>query len=171
MAAKGSSRNNFWSSAGKVAGLFVGLALIVLLTAAGVLLYCWRRHRQNTVAPSAADDIITPRSRSMSELGLIGSNRTIMGERVLPRLATGGAMGGSTASRTSHSPHSPSGDTRRFSQATRIVDQRLEPGALWNANFDNNSRVSLRSLQDDQDYSRRVLRVSVLHGIILYDAR
>ena len=97
----------------------------------------------------------------MSELGLIGSSRTIMGEKVLPRLATGGHMDG-TASKSSHSPHSPSGDTRRFSSATRIVDQRLDPGALWNANLDNNSRVSLRSLQDDQDYSRRVLRVSHL---------
>lgn len=94
----------------------------------------------------------------MSELGLIGSNRTtLIGGRNLPGLDTGAATRG-TKSRSSNSPHSPT-DVRRFSQA-RIVDQRLDPGALWNAPFDNQSRVSIRSLQDDQDYSRRVLRLA-----------
>ena len=76
-----------------------------------------------------------------------------MGEKALTPLSTG-PWGG--ASRSSRSPISPE---RRHSQA-RIVDQRLDPGVLWNPDIDNGSRASMRSLQDDQDYSRRVLRVS-----------
>lgn len=42
----------------------------------------------------------------------------------------------------------------------RITDQRLDPGQVWmRYENDNVSRMSVRSLRDDQDYSRRVLRV------------
>ena len=41
----------------------------------------------------------------------------------------------------------------------RLVDQRLDPGTLWNVENDASSRASVRSLRDDRDYSRRVLKV------------
>ena len=58
------------------------------------------------------------------------------------------------------SEKSPADTLERRSSYPRIVDQRLEPTALWNPIHDNGSHVSVRSFRDDQDYSRRMLRVS-----------
>ena len=150
--------SNFFSNAGKVAGLFVGLAALIILAAAAMLFYCWRRryHDPAMLAAGSADGTSPPRTRdrSMSQLGLIGGDSAVMGERTLSRLSTG-TWGGVAAS--GDSPTSPD---RRSSNA-RIVDQRLDPATLWNPIHQNSSRVSLRSLQDDRDYSRRVLRVSI----------
>ena len=54
-------------------------------------------------------------------------------------------------------------DRRRSSNPMRIVDQRLNPTALWNPLHDNGSHASIGSFRDDQDYSRRMLRVSIGH--------
>ncbi|KAI9852592.1 MAG: hypothetical protein M1838_000246 [Thelocarpon superellum] len=148
--------STFFNSAGKVAGLFVGLAVIILLTAAGILLWCWRRRHPALFAPGSHTTGGSPprtRSRSMSELGLISDDKDTLGSKSLPRLSTG-MWGGAGVS--GDSPTSPD---RRSSNA-RIVDQRLDPGTLWNPIHDNSSRVSVRSLQDDRDYSRRVLRLA-----------
>ena len=51
-------------------------------------------------------------------------------------------------------------DRRRSSNPMRIVDQRLNPTAVWNPLHDNGSHASIGSFRDDQDYSRRMLRVS-----------
>jgi len=42
-----------------------------------------------------------------------------------------------------------------------VIDQRLEPDVLHSTRMesDSASRLSVRSLRDDTDYSRRVLRV------------
>jgi cell wall integrity and stress response component len=95
------------------------------------------------------------RSRSISELGLVDG--AAQGEKqTLPRITTGmwNMSGGSGGSPTGLSP------TNKRNSAARIVDQRLDPGAVWSPEHDNSSRISVRSLQDDRDYSRRVLRVS-----------
>jgi cell wall integrity and stress response component len=150
----------FFSDAGKVAGLFVGLAMIILLVAAGAIFFCWRRrHRNDKMLPPMADTNgstpIRSRSRSMSELGLMDG--VSQGEKqTLPHITTGmwNMSGGSGGSPTGLSP------TNKRNSAARIVDQRLDPGAVWSPEHDNSSRISVRSLQDDRDYSRRVLRVS-----------
>lgn len=88
----------------------------------------------------------------MSQLGLVNDDKA----KGVPRISAGmwpaaDAPGDSAAS--------PERD-RRGSRA-KVVDQRLDPSALWNPLNDNSSRVSVRSLQDDRDYSRRVLKVSI----------
>jgi len=163
MTSQQGENNGFFSSAGRVVGLFVGLALIILLVAAGALFLCWRRRRwdDQMLPPMAETGGSTPlphsRSRSISELGLMESGTP--GEKgILPRIATGmwDMSGGSGGSPTG----SPS---NKRNSAARIVDQRLDPGAVWSPEHDNSSRISVRSLRDDRDYSRRVLRVSLLH--------
>lgn len=154
-------KTSIWSNAGKVAGLFVGLALLILLVAAGVVYCLWRRRRARQAAVASDytfNHSTPPRSRPISELGLINDSRTIMGERVIPGNST------TALSQTPIAGYSPTESLRRNSQG-RIIDQRLNPGLLWNPTIDNSSRISVRSLQDDQDYSRRVLRVSHPHGV------
>jgi len=46
-------------------------------------------------------------------------------------------------------------------EAERVTDQRLDPARIWmRFDNDNSSRMSLRSLQDNHDYSRRVLKLT-----------
>ncbi|KAI9825097.1 MAG: hypothetical protein M1832_001417 [Thelocarpon impressellum] len=150
--------NNLFSNAGKVAGLFVGLALIIVLSAALILFCCWRRRqRRSGMVPGGRtgdSNQSGTRSRSISELGLIRDDTTVMGEKSMSRLSTGTWAG---IGPSHDGPTSP--EDRRNSNA-RIVDQRLDPGTLWNATHANSSRISVRSLQDDRDYSRRVLRLA-----------
>ncbi|KAI9676185.1 MAG: hypothetical protein M1817_000930 [Caeruleum heppii] len=151
----------FFANAGKVAGLFVGLAAIILLIAAAILFSCWRRRvRQSTMLTggSNGDGSMQSRirSRSTSQLGLINDDRTVMGEKGFSRHSTGTSNWPVTTAPVGDGPASPD---RRSSNA-RIVDQRLDPGTLWNPIHENSSRVSVRSLQDDRDYSRRVLRLA-----------
>ncbi|KAI9885177.1 MAG: hypothetical protein M1823_003016 [Watsoniomyces obsoletus] len=150
--------NGFWSSAGKVAGLFVGLALLVLTVAGAFLFVWWRRQRRRQSmmgAMQASSGRPTPLGqRSLSEFGLLSDHRTPMGEKGLTPLSTGTwARGGGAG----HSPTSPL--DRRNSQG-RIVDQRLDPAVLWSPDLETSSRASLRSFRDDQDYSRRVLKLA-----------
>lgn len=90
------------------------------------------------------------RSRSMSTLGLIGekgfhlvTNTPTSG---LPNMAGLNGIGNTV---------------ERAPDGTKLVDQRLDPNQLY-LRYDpdtGSSRMSVRSLRDDADYSRRVLRV------------
>lgn len=75
----------------------------------------------------------------------------------------GRTFGGFFASEKNGEPSGPPyGSTVRTSgNGVIAVDQRLEPDVLRHSRMesDNVSRMSIRSLRDDTDYSRRVLRV------------
>ena len=86
----------------------------------------------------------------MSQMGLLGSQKGRNGD--LPKLETSWGPGNGAEK-------SPADTLDRRSSYPRIVDQRLEPAAVWNPLHDNGSHVSIRSFRDDQDYSRRMLRV------------
>ena len=86
-------------------------------------------------------------------MGLIGGVQRLA---TVPSIQTSGWGPGNS---TDKSPADTLNADRRSSYP-RVVDQRLEPTALWNPLHDNGSHVSVRSFRDDQDYSRRMLRVS-----------
>lgn len=139
---------NFWSQTGKVVGLFVGLALLIILSM--LAFFLWHRRRQRPQSGSGAANArasypTPPPSRSLSEFGLLHENRTTLVEKDM----------------TDHwdQPMATTTADKRSSRA-RIVDQRLDPRAIWSSEFDNMSRSSIPSLQDDRDYSRRVLRLA-----------
>ena len=94
----------------------------------------------------------------MSESGLLTEHQTGVGGT-----PTGGSWGRSGGG--GYTPTSPL--DRRGSQG-RIVDQRLDPAMILHSNLDDSSRVSVRSLQDDRDYSRPVLRVSH-SSVVIYN--
>lgn len=84
-------------------------------------------------------------------MGLLGSTRE---RNNLPEIQTSGWGPGNGTDK------SPADTLDKRSSYPRMVDQRLEPTALWNPLHDNGSHVSIRSFKDDQDYSRRMLRVA-----------
>jgi hypothetical protein len=143
----------FFSQTGKVVGLFVGLALLIIAIVAGLLYFCYRRNLQKaamytrgtdspgsgTIPAGGAGILGRSRSRSLSTLGLV----TEKGGAAVNTSPTAAAVGVATP------------------VVGTIVDQRLDPGQLF-LRFENevdSSRMSVRSLRDDADYSRRVLRV------------
>lgn len=89
-------------------------------------------------------------------MGLLAGGRGPLGEKILAPIQTGGWGTGIS----NKSPETSSPLDKRGSYPL-VVDQRLDPGTLWSPHHDNDSRISVRSLQDDQDYSRRMLRVSL----------
>ncbi|KAI5811284.1 hypothetical protein DFH27DRAFT_19816 [Peziza echinospora] len=147
----------FFSNTGRVAGVFTVIAILVI---ALVLATIWFIRRQRSKGAPLGADSPTPdsfggvmiagthdkrRSRSMSTLGLVtpfsGSDKPP------PIVTTNSASSGSQA----QSAITPD----------RVTDQRLDPGQVWmRFENDNASRMSVRSLRDDQDYSRRVLRLA-----------
>jgi cell wall integrity and stress response component len=144
-----SKGENFFDNAGRAAGLIVGIILGLCLIGAAVLFYRRRRNRNRAAlyddslaggAVAAAGGFGRTRTRSMSTLGLVGEK----------------GQQSPTANGASQVTTGP--DTA--GEAT-IYDQRLDPSSLF-MRFDHqtgSSRMSVRSLRDDTDYSRRVLRV------------
>ena len=159
VAADKNSNDNagFFSNPGKVAGTFVAIAIIILLIVAALVFFLWRRkrrHEQQEPIPSTAGSGTPQRRPSrLSQMGLLGgaSQRE---KNSVPIIQTTGWGPGNGADK------SPADTLDRRSSYPRVVDQRLEPTALWNPLYDNGSHVSVRSFRDDQDYSRRMLRVS-----------
>ncbi|KAI9719626.1 MAG: hypothetical protein M1812_003397 [Candelaria pacifica] len=144
------------STPGQVAGLAVGLGIAALGIIGGIAFLLLRRHHRKVAARNQAlhaGDDATPRvrSRSMSESGLLGE-----AGRTLPRIQTGMSTR-RLGSANTNSPEETYSSHRLSSP--RIVDQRLDPVSLW-TQHDNSSRASVKSLQDNQDYSRRMLKVS-----------
>lgn len=157
-----SGDGNFFDNAGRVAGVFTVLALLSIALIFAVFWYL--RCRRQRGAPLGADSP-TPesfgggiligsagqekrRSRSMSTVGLTAPCAPDR-PQLPPQIVTtnSGSSGGSGV----------------ISAVTpdRITDQRLDPGQVWmRFENDNVSRMSVRSLRDDQDYSRRVLRLA-----------
>ncbi|KAI4267090.1 MAG: hypothetical protein LQ337_008522 [Flavoplaca oasis] len=151
--------DGFMSHPGKVAGLFVGVALIICLSAAALIWFFIRRKRKaeaETIASMGGGETPQRRQSKMSTIGLLGGTRRSNNRKSVPRIQTSGWGPGNS---TEKSPTETPIDYRRTSYP-RVVDQRLEPAALWNPLQDNGSHVSIQSFRDDQDYSRRMLRVS-----------
>ena len=154
------ANGGFFSNSGKVAGTFVTVALVLALIAAALIWFLLRRRRraqeQAAIIPSTAGNNTPQRHPSrLSQTGLLGGATR---DRSVPTIQTSGWGPGNSAEK---SPADTLTGTRRNSYPP-VVDQRLEPTALWNPLHDNGSHVSVRSFRDDQDYSRRMLRVSSL---------
>ncbi|KAK6336145.1 hypothetical protein TWF696_001711 [Orbilia brochopaga] len=146
------SGHTFFSDAGRVAGVFVGLAAAVILLVGLVFIVRKRKlDRRKSVGSS-----------NNPEMGMSGAGSPNLGTGSSspsgrPRsTSTLGLVGG-----YSNNDKAPVITTGGFTETDRITDQRLDPNQIWmRFDNDNGSRVSLRSLQDNQDYSRRVLKLT-----------
>lgn len=133
-----SLHGEFISNPGKVAGSFVGVALIICLLAAAFIwsFICRKRNAK-------ADNIASTAGRGTAQQRPSNICKSV------PTIQTR-----SWGQGIEKSPTDKPTDYRRTIYP-RLVDQRLEPAALWNPLQDNGSYVSIR---DEQDYSRRILR-------------
>lgn len=157
-----SSGDSFFSQPGRVAGVFVGVALLVIAIVGALMVFCYRRNKQRNSMHGGPEAAVIPaggagvmagrrRSRSLSTLGL-------MGEKGFHSVDTAPSTG----------PPNMAGlngvgtAAARGPDGTKLVDQRLDPSQLY-LRYDpdtGSSRMSVRSLRDDADYSRRVLRLA-----------
>jgi cell wall integrity and stress response component len=145
----GSVTSSFWDSTGKVAGVFVVVGVIVFLLGIAILCMCRTRKRrkdeeksEQLPRPIRQISAGQPVSRSASLLQLLGRReKSRHDDRPMP--ATDGNRD------ISRSP---------TNLPIPAVDQRLDPQSMMMIRFeDNDSRVSFR---DEDDYSRRVWRVT-----------
>jgi len=157
--AQKTNNGGFFSNSGKVAGVFFVVALAILALAGFLIWFCFRRRKHTdaiAVASVAGGDTPQRRPSRLSQIGLLGGSARRKTEKSVPGIQTSGWGPGNNAEK---SPTDTTPVDHRSSYP-RVVDQRLDPVALWNPLHDNGSHISIRSLQDNQDYSRRMLRVS-----------
>jgi len=150
----------FFSNAGKVAGVFVAVALIIM---ALFLLIVWctccrGRNRDNINDETVVGDgSISRRTSRLSQLGFAVKRRS--GDWRNPsRNSTSGLTSPGMEEKSPSDTIVPV--SRRVSGPMRVVDQRLDPNSLWNGEHSNGSHASIHSFRDDRDYTRRVLQVA-----------
>jgi len=152
--------SSFSSNPGRIAGVVVGVILAVLLIVGALLFYRHRRKKQGMAALYGAD---SPTSGGISA----GGAGVIGGRRRSQSFSTLGLVGEKSPASTNASPGGTQNiagviPTTAGGEGAAVYDQRLDPGQLF-MRFDHktgSSRMSVRSLQDDTDYSRRVLRLA-----------
>jgi len=138
----------------------VGVILAVLLIVGALLFYRHRQKKQGLAALYGSD---SPPSGGIPAggAGIIG------GRRRSQSFSTLGLVGEKSPTSTNTSPEGTQNIATIIPAAARgegaaVYDQRLDPGQLF-MRFDHltgSSRMSVRSLRDDTDYSRRVLRLA-----------
>ncbi|KAG0135963.1 hypothetical protein HOY82DRAFT_479607 [Tuber indicum] len=149
-----SPNGNFFSKPAQVAGLFVGLALGIILVVAALLFFCYRRNNQraafhNVDSGSAAMTDVAGRgmfggrrrSRSMSTLGLIGEKGGTAVNNTTPT---------STANNFSGLPAAEAGKSTTTAQPDRLIDQRLDPNQIY-LRYDPDTGSSRMSLANPDD--------------------
>ncbi|MCJ1403506.1 hypothetical protein MMC11_006729 [Xylographa trunciseda] len=150
----------FFSNAGKVAGVFVAVALIIMaLFVLVVWCTCCRGRNRNNINDETVvgDGSVSRRASKMSQLGFAVKRRS--GDwKNLSRNSTSGLTSPGVDEKSPADTMVPV--SRRVSGPMRVVDQRLDPNSLWNGEHSNGSHASINSFRDDRDYTRRVLQVA-----------
>ncbi|KAI0159627.1 hypothetical protein GGR57DRAFT_432795 [Xylariaceae sp. FL1272] len=122
-------------SGGAAAGVAIGVLAIVGLIASIIVFFCIRKRKQRQEEELASN----PASHRGSSAGMMGTPTTGMAS----------VWDGENAS------------TGRRSSRLMPHDPRMDPYAMnIYTRFENKSRESINTLQDNQDYSRKVLRTT-----------
>ena len=140
------SPRSFWNSAGKVAGVFVSVGLVLLLLLLG-LLWKWRK-RKTDEDVEESDKSPQRMARQMSGSQTVSRSTSLLQLLGRRERAPGDDDMSPSSNRLSRSP---------TDMVIPVVDQRLDPQSMMIRFDDNDSRTSFR---DEEDYSRRVWRVT-----------
>lgn len=139
-------QSSFWDSTGKVVAVFVAIGALIIAMVIALVWFCSRKKRRRDEetrqgSPGALTGAVTADkdiSRSTSLLQLLGRRETLRTEKP-----------GFTY--RNYEENKPS-ETR-----VPMVDQRLDPQSMMIRFEDNTSHTSFR---DEEDYSRRIWRVT-----------
>jgi len=136
---------SFWNSAGKVAGVFIAVGVVLLIVVLGLLWKC--RKRDSSKDLEKPEVLPQPMARQMSGGQTVSRSTSLL--QLLGRRERGRPDEDiSPPNRLSRSP---------TEMVIPVVDQRLDPQSMMIRFDDNDSRTSFR---DEEDYSRRVWRVT-----------
>jgi cell wall integrity and stress response component len=139
--------SSFWNSTGKVIAVFVVVgAILVTIFVTGIVI-CTRRRARPKPEQSQGKQHTGDAARSSSDpsLGRSASFLQILGRK----------QAGLTWS--TPEPQEPQMTMKSSILTVPMVDQRLDPHSMMARFEDNNSHTSFR---DDEDYSRRIWRVT-----------
>jgi cell wall integrity and stress response component len=140
---------SFWDSTSKVAGVFVAVGIVTALSAMTLFWICRNRaSRQDEEKPEGVRQPIPCSSSGSQGVGKSTSRLQLLGKP--------------EHSQQDHLIPPPLDESRRLSRSPTdlvipVVDQRLDPQSMMIRFDDNDSRTSFR---DEDDYSRRVWRVT-----------
>ena len=141
----GERSSSFWSSAGKVIGVFVAVGSVLLLAVLGIL---WKCRKRNGSKDIEKPDLPQPMAKQGSGSQTVSRSTSLL--QLIGRREKGRADEdmGAASNRLSRSA---------TDMVVPVVDQRLDPQSMMIRFDDNDSRTSFR---DEEDYSRRVWRVT-----------
>lgn len=140
--------SSFWDSTGKVVGVFVAVGIIVFLLGIAILCVCRTRKRRKDEEKSEVPPRPTRQMSAGQPVSRSASLLQLLGRREKSRHNDGSISTTDGNQRMSRSP---------TNLPIPAVDQRLDPQSMMIRFEDNDSRVSFR---DEDDYSRRVWRVT-----------
>lgn len=147
-----SKGKSFFDNKGAVAGVFTAVGIVAVLIILGLLFFITRRRRRDEEDASnryPGGGKGSPYTETKPTMHILGAGAGTAGTNASDDTYSD-LMGGK--------PPSPYFDEKSGQQIVPIeVDQRLDPAAVYMRWDHTDSR---RSLQDDHDYSRKVLRVT-----------
>ena len=140
---------SFWDSTGKVAGVFVAVGVVIAILAMALIWMCRTKRRRSDEEKSESVSATQPTAGQMA------------GTQPVSRSASSLLLLGRTYDRSHQdeivSPTSVGSLRSPTDLVVPVVDQRLDPQSMMIRFDDNDSRTSFR---DEEDYSRRVWRVT-----------
>lgn len=162
------NKNSFFDSKGKVAGTFTAVGIVVVAIIAA-LLYCFcfarrkntqeeytdnEKHFSSSEFVPIGDDPDTPNSYNGSSDGSHKLRRDNSSKSMLSFLTTS-AVSPLDRSASKKNKHSKSDSTGSAMMPISELDSRMDPNTMF-LNFNE----STKSLDDNQDYSRKILKVT-----------
>lgn len=157
---------SFFDSAGKVAGTFTAVGVVVV-AAVSTLIYCccFGAGRHSDAYSDEENQYLSDEASVANEKTPRGLKRSLQGSGILDRnnssksilsffAPAGGAAVGRSSLRKKLNPSLTSGDTGPMFPIHEF-DNRLDPATMFQTQ--NESKMSLA---DEQDYSRRILHVA-----------
>jgi cell wall integrity and stress response component len=141
--------SSFWDSSGKVAGVFLAVGIIIILLVLALFWMCGRRRRgQDEEKSEVVGQPMAPQTSGSQTVSRSTSLLQLLGRRDQNRQEEAGSLPPATSHRLSRSP---------TDVMIPVIDQRLDPLSMMIRFDENDSQTSFR---DEDDYSRRVWRVT-----------